>query len=74
MNGKAGALLAFALGVAIGFEWPVIRQFLIFSGRRVERRAVKSYLVIKDGISCVSGRLRGVAAEVAPAPKSKSAA
>ena len=72
MYGKLGALLAFALGVAIGYKWPVIRRILVFSSRKVEKGAVKSYLTVKDGISSVSGRLRGVTAEVAPAPESKS--
>ena len=71
-----GGLLAFSLRGVIGtvviYKWPAIRRFLVFSGRKVEKEAVKSYLAVKDGISGLSGRLREVTVEVAPAPESKS--
>ena len=61
MNGEMGALLAFSLRGVIGtvviYKWPAIRRFLVFSGRKVEKEAVKSYLAVKDGIAGLSGHL-----------------
>ena len=76
MNGKVGALLAFSLGAVIGiviiYKWPAIRKILIPFGKKVEKGAVISYLAVKNGISSASDHLREIAADVAPAPKSKS--
>lgn len=51
MDNKLGVLLAFVLGAVVGYRWPVIRKKLLPLASKAEKRVIRSYLAVKDGIS-----------------------
>lgn len=51
MDNKLGVLLALVLGALVGYKWPVIKKKLTPLASEAEKRVIRGYLAVKDGIS-----------------------
>lgn len=51
MDNKIGVLLALVLGAVFGYKWPVIKKKLTPLAIGAEKRVIRGYLAVKDGIS-----------------------
>ena len=51
MDNKLGVLLALVLGAVLGYKWPVIKKKLTPLASAAEKRVIRGYLTVKDGIS-----------------------
>ncbi len=65
MDNKLGVLLAVVVGVVVGYKWPWIKRKLTPLANGAEKRVIRGYLAVKDGISDTSSHFRKVTKKVA---------